>query len=96
MHLCQCGSSFNLGTSLEEPLHASCSVWIITLFGSQARRAITHILLSVDHYFLWKKARRAIKYILLSVDHYFLWETAKRAFTCISVSVDHRFILVQG
>jgi len=50
MHLAQCGSSLYMHPRLGEPLHASCSVWIITVYASSARRAITCILLSVDYY----------------------------------------------
>ena len=52
-HLCQCESLLYFGTRLGEPLHTSCSVWILTLYGKKARRAITYISLSVDHHFIW-------------------------------------------
>ena len=72
MHLAQGETLLYFNTRIVNLLHASCSVWIITSFGYKATRTITCILLSVDHYFLWKKSRRAITCISLNVDRHFI------------------------
>ena len=73
MHLAQCGSLLSMEKRLGEPVHASCSVWIITFYGKRLGEEL-HASLSVWIIILFGyKARRAITCILLSVDHHFIW-----------------------
>jgi hypothetical protein len=97
MHLSQCESSLCLGTRFGEPLHISSSVWFITIYGKKAKRAITYILLLVDHHFLRKKRLEEPLYTSCSVWIItFYGKKARRANTDTLFSADHHFIWVQG